>query len=135
MRAAVLLGSATADGQELDRLNGPCFEVYPGAALVAWNLARASARYKKDKDARAQLPTALAPTDGWLALTVEQRDACIESDHVLDAVLCGLVARAAATGRTYLPPAELDAPVVAREGWIHLPSTTLDRLPRDPNPS
>jgi len=132
MRAAALLSAATAGGPEMDRLDGPYFEVYPGAALIAWNLAGESVRYKKDRDARAKLMEALAPTDGWLELSDEVRGSCIHSDHALDALLAGLVARAAATGRTHAPPKDLDVATVVREGWIHLPPTELDQLPHDP---
>ena len=44
-----------------------------------------------------------------------------------DAVVCAVVARAAALGRTSGPPREL-ADVASREGWIHLPTGPLDAL-------
>ena len=45
----------------------------------------------------------------------------VASDHAFDALLCALVARAAALGLTHRPPATLDPAVVAREGSIHVP--------------
>ncbi len=48
------------------------------------------------------------------------REACIESDDALDALLAALIARAAALGLT-VPPGADDLELARREGWIHLP--------------
>ena len=70
MRAATLL---TALGT-VDRVNGPCFEVYPGAALLAWHLPFAG--YKRDPAMRATLVAALAET----RLDLDD-DRLVASDH------------------------------------------------------
>jgi hypothetical protein len=59
---------------------------------------------------------------------VEWFDAlCRTSDDALDAVVCALVARAAAKNNVRLPsPEELAA--AQTEGWIGLPSISLSEL-------
>jgi hypothetical protein len=60
------------------------------------------------------------------------REACAESDDALDAVLCALIARAAALGLTEPPPPDGLEPARV-EGWIHLPrSGSLAQLSHDP---
>jgi predicted nuclease with RNAse H fold len=108
MRAATLLHAAGVK----ERVNGPVYEVYPGAALRRWGLAAKG--YKRDAAVRARLVDALG-VDG------ADRDALARSDHALDALLSAMVARAAALGLTEPPPDDLDPAVIAREGWIHLP--------------
>lgn len=102
-----------------DRAGGDqVVEAYPAAALLLWGLPRAG--YKSDPEAREQLLAALEAAAPWLAWEPAAREACADSDDCLDAVLCALVARAAALGLTEQPPAE--ALELARvEGWIHLP--------------
>ncbi|WP_028066174.1 DUF429 domain-containing protein [Solirubrobacter soli] len=112
MRAVTILSRLGS----VDRVDGPHFEVYPGAALRRWKLD--STGYKRDRSARERLVEALAP--GLLVLDDEQRVELARTDHALDALVCALIARAAATGRTRRPPAAMRA-VAAREGWIHLP--------------
>ena len=51
------------------------------------------------------------------------------SDDALDAVLCALIARAAALGLT-VPPPDQDRERARAEGWIHLPRRgSLGELP------
>jgi predicted nuclease with RNAse H fold len=114
MRAVTILSRLG----DVDRVDGPHFEVYPGAALKRWGLD--SAGYKRERQARERLLDALAPPGGWLLLTDAQRVELARTDHALDALVCALVARAAATGRTQRPSAEMRT-VAVREGWIHLP--------------
>ncbi|HEY6890665.1 MAG TPA: DUF429 domain-containing protein [Solirubrobacter sp.] len=104
----------SAVGGTVDRVHGPYYEVYPGAALVRWNVEAKG--YKQDADVREKVLDALGP----LEMTLADRTLLIASDHALDALLCALIAREAATGRTHHPPPEL-AGAAAREGWIHLP--------------
>jgi predicted nuclease with RNAse H fold len=120
MRAAAVLTAAAPPGVPLDRIDGPWFEVYPGAALAAWHLVELSTGYKRHAAARDALVGAVTARAG-ITLSEEHRALCVASDHVLDALLCALVARAAATDRTHQPPSQLDREVIAREGWIHLP--------------
>lgn len=102
-----------------DRAGGDqVLEAYPAAALLLWGLDRGG--YKSDPEARERLLAALEATAPWLLWEIGAREACVESDDCLDAVLCALIARAAALGLTDPPPAEaLDLARV--EGWIHMP--------------
>ncbi len=102
-------------------------EVYPVAALHLWEIERSAYKSSRDPglreaetDARATLLAALEARAPWLRWAPEAREACVESDDALDALLAALVARAAALGLTFPPPAE-DAELARREGWIHLP--------------
>jgi len=71
---------------------------------------------------RTEIIDGLAQTgDRWLSIPDGVRVACIASDDRLDALVAGLVAYAAATGRTGRPPSQL-LPAARREGWIHLPA-------------
>ena len=103
-----------------DRAGGDqVVEAHPAAALLLWGLGRAG--YKSDPEARERLLAALEATAPWLLWEMGAREACVESDDCLDAVLCALIARAAALGLTEPPPAEaLD--LAQAEGWIHLPT-------------
>ena len=130
-RLAGLREAAFARSQlRFDRAGGDrVVEAYPAAALLLWDLPRAG--YKSDPEAREQLLAAIESQASWLAWEPAARDACVSSDDALDAVLCALIARAAALGLTEPPPAE--ARESARvEGWIHLPrEDSLSRLSRD----
>lgn len=67
----------------------------------------------------------------WLDWEPGAREACVESHDALDAVLCALIARAAALGLTEEPSAE-DRELARAEGWIHLPrSGSLGELIAD----
>lgn len=105
----------------VDRVRGPRFEAYPAAALLRWGIP--SVGYKRDSAVRGRVLAALGiDPDG-------EHERLVASDHALDALLCALIARAAALGETHPPPPELDAAVIAREGWIHLPRAgSLARL-------
>ena len=102
-------------------------EVYPAAALLVWGLDRGGYKSSRRLDrreaecyAREALLSAIEARVQWLCWSTGARQACIESDDALDAVLAALVARAAAMGLTLLPPAE-DMEPAHSEGWIHLP--------------
>ncbi|MDO8186361.1 DUF429 domain-containing protein [Conexibacter sp. JD483] len=126
MRAAALLTAAGAPS----RVDGPWFEVYPAAARDLWALP--TENDKRDRDLRERRLRALV--DGveraGAALTFrdDTRAACVDSDDVLDALLCAFVARAAALRGTLPPPDAAHAKAAEREGWIHLPSGGLDDL-------
>jgi hypothetical protein len=128
MRAVTLLHAAHEGDTPIDRVNGPSYEVYPGAALVRWDLTSAAAGYKNVAEARARLVQALEHEARWLVLDASQRAKLIKSDHAIDALLSAFVARAAATGATDPPPSGERAGVIAREGWIHLPNRPLEAL-------
>jgi predicted nuclease with RNAse H fold len=102
-----------------DRAGGDrVLEVYPAAALLLWGLPRE--RYKASAEAREELLCAIETEAPWLDWEPGAREACVESDDALDAVLCALIARAAALGLTAPPPSEY-LELARAEGWIHLP--------------
>jgi predicted nuclease with RNAse H fold len=119
MRCAGLLARIAATGAPVrrDGASSRVAEVYPAAALRVWQLPTPG--YKTDPAARAGLVKALGTQASWLNWGGHQQ-ACVDSDDVLDAVVCALVAGAVAAGRTGAPTS--DQQVLAREeGWIHLP--------------
>lgn len=136
MRAAgLLVHYSEISGETVDRTGeeGRVCEVYPDPAIRAFDLwpegypARQS--YKGDASSlRAAILHNLEARAPWLALDVEQRAACTDSDDCLDALMCALIARAVEVGQTAGPPPELVQEAVA-EGWIRLPTPgALDRL-------
>lgn len=128
MRAAGVLAhyEATFDAA-LDRsgTTGLVCEAYPDPAirrLGLWPLsARGRESYKGDAvELREGIVRRLQEGAGWLHLSAQHQEACIQSDDCLDALVCALVARAAERGLTVHPPMELRLEAQA-EGWIHLP--------------
>ena len=94
-------------------------------ALAAWRIQCRG--YKDRRD-----PTGGAAVRGRIAVELERalvswldleavKEACVESDHVLDGLICGLVTVAAKTASTH-PPAAHQRGAAGREGWIHVPS-------------
>ena len=129
MRAARLQALLAARGCPVSRDGtGLIVEVYPAASLKHWGLA--FRRYKGGKyaSARSDLVDALRRQAPWLALG-EFTDLCRNSDHVLDAVVCALAARAAAVG-TATRPTAAQRRQAAREGWIAVPTNDLADLAR-----
>jgi hypothetical protein len=55
-------------------------------------------------------------------VSADDAQKCAESDHVFDALVASLVARAAALGLTLRPTAG-ELPAARVEGWIALPSS------------
>ncbi len=108
--------------------SGPLVETYPAAALKAWHVESKGYKNRRDKDearrVRGKVVDAIGGAVGaWLDLQLI-RARCITSDHVLDALVCALVAISAKSGATHVPP--LDQRQVALiEGWIHVPSRPL----------
>jgi predicted nuclease with RNAse H fold len=106
------------------RLPFSAFEVYPAGALRMWGLPATGYKGVRGAPVRAQIVQGLVRRCPWLTVDgigLRRRD------HDLDALLCALVARAIATGRTHLPPSDATE-LAAREGWIHLPSCRLEDL-------
>jgi hypothetical protein len=108
MRAAALLGATRLP---IDRVNGPHFEVYPGAAPIRWDLA----------DTRVALVAEIERRCPWLALGASDRVELARTEHAVDALPSSPVARAAAEKKTVRPPDGIDSDVLAREAWFHLP--------------
>lgn len=128
-RTAVLREHAyERSGVRFDRAGADqVVEVYPAAALLVWGLdrggyksSRRADRREAERFAREALVRAIEERSGWLEWAVGAREACVESDDALDAVLAAMIARAAAMGLTVLPPVE-DVESAHSEGWIHLP--------------
>jgi predicted nuclease with RNAse H fold len=129
MRCAYLLDRLAAFGEPVDRSgSGKVIEAYPAPAMTSWGLA---ATGYKSRVGVARLPELLAQLEdglGGLELTVQQREMA-ESDHnCFDAVVCSLIARAAALGLTQPPEPGAEADRATREGWIHLPTNPLPHL-------
>ncbi len=105
---------------------GPVAEVYPAAALKAWGLPYRGYKGVTGAVPRADVVDGLRAAAPWLDLGPYE-DLSRASDHVLDAVVCALIARSVALGRSGGPPPEL-ADAAAEEGWICLPGP-LTELP------
>ena len=133
MRCASLLTALgerrSGPGGRIDRSGDDhIVEVYPGAALPQWSDQAGDLRLdpqgykgKENTGRRELLLNVLQQAAPWLRLDEATRSACVQNDDALDALLCSLVARAAAKNQT-LPPATREECAVARlEGWIHLP--------------
>jgi predicted nuclease with RNAse H fold len=127
MRAAGLLGALAAAGTPVDRVDGVVVEAYPAAALKRWGLPHRSYKRAENQPALGALVDALLAALPALHLPAEQDALCRASDDALDAVVCALIARAAALGLTDAPPPELRA-LADREGWIAVPGCSLRDL-------
>ena len=111
--------------QPMDRVGADgVYEVYPGAALTCWGLDRAGYKTRGtaeaklgQRTAREKLIEEIARRAPWLDLACA-REACVESDDALDALLASLVARAAALGKTAPPPADHAGRIGGRVGSI-----------------
>lgn len=122
--------SAPRDG------SGPLVETYPAAALAAWRIDCVGYKNRGDLGlAMAVRHRVMADIDAalgsWLDIELV-RGRGAESDHVLDALVSGLVAIAATASSTH-PPTNLQRKAALIEGWIHLPSRPLSDLrPTEP---
>jgi hypothetical protein len=129
MRCAYLLDRLAAIGEPVDRAgSGKVVEAYPAPAMTSWGL---SATGYKSRVGASRLPELLSGLEeglGGLELTAQHRD-LVGSDHnCFDALVCSLVARAAALGLTQPPEPGVEADRATREGWIHLPTNPLPHL-------
>lgn len=105
--------------QGVDRTGvaGPWVEVYPRAALQRWGLLTVPYKGVGRDSALSDLVDTLCAKAPWLEV---DRYELRKSDDLFDAVICALVARAAALNLTSpIPTGELEA--ARTEGWIHLP--------------
>jgi predicted nuclease with RNAse H fold len=123
MRIARLLGPIDRSGA------GKVIEVYPAAALFVWGLPYR--RYKGAKPelsaTRQEVVRGLRAAAPWLSASGADWDEIGENDHMLDALIAALVARAKHRGlcdETYDAASER----ARSEGWIALP--LRDALPR-----
>lgn len=111
--------------------SGHLVETYPAAALLAWDIpCRGYKGRPQDVDPVEVRNGVVAEIAGatahWLDLEAV-RERCILSDHVLDALVCALVALATGAGATS-PPSEQQIPLARHEGWIHVPTAPLGEL-------
>ncbi|MDI2125688.1 DUF429 domain-containing protein [Yinghuangia seranimata] len=131
MRCALLLDEVgQALGRSVDRAGaGLAAEVYPAAALRAWELLPPTG-YKQSehgRNAREQILGEIGEAVG-LELDDETTKLCTDSDDALDALVAALVARAVALGRTTRPLSPEAVASAAVEGWIHVPTCELGEL-------
>jgi predicted nuclease with RNAse H fold len=129
MRCAFLLDRLAARGEPVDRAgSGKVVEAYPAPALSSWGL---SAIGYKSRVGAARLPELLSQLEqglGSIELTIQQREAASSDHNCFDALVCSLVARAAALGVTQPPEPGDEADRSTREGWIHVPTNPLPHL-------
>ena len=130
MRCAVIQAKISRDhGPQARDGSGRLAEVYPAASLKSWGLLARG--YKGRGGAETQLLAgvldALQQAAPWLDLAGHE-DRLSGSDDMFDALIAALTARAVALGVTLRPDAA-HARAARTEGWIHLPTGGLDRLP------
>jgi predicted nuclease with RNAse H fold len=127
MRAAGLLALLAHD-HSVDRAGGGLVaEVYPAAALKHWDLTRTN---YKGADGKAQRKKLIKGLTSALPLDLGDAESlCWTSDDALDAVICALIARAAALGEVTAPDKK-QARLAATEGWIVVPTGGLSALDR-----
>ncbi|MEN3268705.1 MAG: hypothetical protein V7646_5599 [Pseudonocardia sp.] len=77
-------------------------EVYPTAGLKLWRLPHNRYKGRAHHEGLGELVNALISAGPWLDLADHKR-VCRLSDHAFDAVVAGLLARAAARGLTETP--------------------------------
>jgi predicted nuclease with RNAse H fold len=127
MRCAGLLARLADAGRPVDRSGaGVVVEVYPAAALKHWNLPFRGYKGAANAGLRHELVDRLAAAAPWLRFGAFEQP-CRRSDHALDGVVAALNARAAALGRVIRPSVE-QAAAARTEGWIALPTGSLDDL-------
>lgn len=120
MRCALLLDAAVHAGATIDRSGrtGKVCEVYPAAALHRWGIDRRGYKQADNRDARRAILKKLRRR--FPGLTVDGTQA-VATDHALDALISGLVARAVLDKATDQAGSTADAELARVEGWIHLP--------------
>jgi predicted nuclease with RNAse H fold len=110
--------------------SGRLVETYPAAALAAWRVECVGYKNRDLRLATEVRNRVVADIDAavqsWLDIE-PIRERCVESDHVLDALVSGLVTIAATVGSTY-PPTNVERDAAVVEGWIHIPSCPLTDL-------
>lgn len=103
---------------------GRVIEVYAPASLMAWGLHEPS--YKNQSASRVRILEQVGRRlNCYLG---EYRTLCVESDDALDALVGALTARAAALGFWRQPMDEEERLRASAEGWISVPSGTVETL-------
>jgi predicted nuclease with RNAse H fold len=131
MRCAALLAELARRGRPVDRRGGGAVvEVYPAACLKRWGLPYRGYKRAANLIELGRLVDRLLEAAPWLEPGAYE-PLCRASDDAADAVVSALAARAAALGLVTTPAAGEQASAAATEGWIALPTTSLDRLVLD----
>lgn len=127
MRAVGLLAVLGASGHPTDRDgSGFVLESYPAAALKRWGLPHTGYKGADNATLRAALVMDLQRIAPQLHLG-EYADLCRVSDDAFDAVMCALIARAAALDAVHRPTPE-QARLAVTEGWIVVPDCEIAAL-------
>jgi hypothetical protein len=105
-------------------------EVYPAASLRAWGLPSRGYKVRRGADAeplarRHQILDALVVALGDRLELGEVRERCLDSDHLLDALIAALTVLVVRAGGTTWPLPEQRS-IAQAEGWIHVPDGVLD---------
>jgi len=128
-RCASLLARLAAEGQPVDRCgDGLVVEVYPAAALFRWRLSHRGYKTPGRGVGHDFLVDELTTAAPWLRLGYFEQ-LCRDSHDAFDAVLAAMAARAAAMGQVLMPDTA-QRERARTEGWIALPTCTLDDLIR-----
>jgi predicted nuclease with RNAse H fold len=108
--------------------SGRVVETYPAAAFKAWGIDCRGYKDRADaaraRRSRESVVESIERSTGALLDLDSVRSKCISSDHILDAVVCALVALAVCVGATHRPTDAQGAAALV-EGWIHVPSGLL----------
>jgi hypothetical protein len=122
LRAAPLLQGMPRDG------SGAVLEVYPAMALRIWGLVDSGYRGPGGRAQRARIVEQLLQALPGIRDAAFDLDQLVADDNCLDALVAGLVARAAACGLCEPIPFVNRADALV-EGWIHVPlAGSLARL-------
>jgi predicted nuclease with RNAse H fold len=126
-RCASLQARIAELGAPVDRSGaGTVVEVYPAASLKLWGLPSRGYKRPKNRAVLGVLVDRLAELVPWLDLGGHEQ-LCRRSDHVLDAVVAALTARAVARGQASRPDRH-ELAAARTEGWIALPTGPLSAL-------
>lgn len=129
MRAAGLLAAMSKAGIEVDRsgVRGGVAETYPATAIRHWGLA--SGGYKGSTQTTALGVMIDRLKKGLPQLDLGNHEAVCRSSHdAFDAVMCALVARATTQYRATIPIPRGLVQRARREGWIAVPTCTVQEL-------
>jgi predicted nuclease with RNAse H fold len=128
MRCAALQ-DLISQQEPVDRagIDGKLVEVYPAAALRAWDFTDVGYKGSEGRAMLGELAANLVEHCKSLEISNADLERCSRDDDEFDAFVCALVARAASLGLTELPqPALLGQ--ARLEGWIHVPTVGLAEL-------
>jgi hypothetical protein len=122
LRAAPLLQGMPRDG------SGAVVEVYPAVALRIWGVMDSGYKGRGERAQRARIVDQLLNALPGIRDGAFDAGRAVADDNCLDALVAGLVARAAACGLCEPIPLVNQADALV-EGWIHVPRAgSLTRL-------